>query len=68
MGTNLDDEHTRLTIVWCILHPRGGLNNLFWGPKCCKISLEKHLLCLFLQSPLSYAMFDCGGLHWATLW
>ena len=66
LGTNLDAESTRLTIVSCVLHPSSGRNNLFWGPKCCTFSLEKHPFCILFQVPPSCGVFDSYILRWAA--
>ena len=68
IGTILDDEQTPFIIVSWVLHPNSRLNDLFLGPNCRKISVEKHPFCILFRVPPSRPMFDCHGLRWAPLW
>ena len=42
-------ERHVLILVEGVFHPFGGPNNFFWGPKYCKISLEKHPFAYFFK-------------------
>ena len=59
IGTNLDDEQGPFIIIYWVLHPSSGLNDLFWGPNYCKISLEKNPVCILFGVAPSCIVFDC---------
>ena len=68
IGTNLDGEQTPLITIWWVWHASSGLNDLFWGPKHGKISLETHPFRILFRLPPLCVVFDSHGLHWAPWW